>query len=186
MTELENKTVALVGNASLEAKEGDYIDSFDYVVRVNLGHTTAQEHPETVGARTDFLVHCVGLFKAFPDEVFPEWIQLMQVNKRLRRKFYNRLGGSPTTGLMALVMICRMKPAKVYVTGISFYEKPYQNGYHHEQSDYYQDRINDFFEDRQSHKHFSELAMFEKVYRKYKKLIILDAFLNEKAKQLKI
>jgi|GEM_PF-1038971 len=54
---LSGKRVIIVGPAAymLESGSGKYINSFDFVVRVN--HAIPIEHPEDYGSRTDILYH---------------------------------------------------------------------------------------------------------------------------------
>lgn len=55
----EGKRVAIVGGADsvLAKKMGQYIDSFDVVVRINKGVELIEDQYEYVGTRTDFLFH---------------------------------------------------------------------------------------------------------------------------------
>lgn len=55
----KNKRVAIVGGADsvLAEKLGNYIDSFDVVVRVNNGVRAISTQSDYVGKRTDFLFH---------------------------------------------------------------------------------------------------------------------------------
>jgi len=57
---LKNKSIAVVGPSPyLENKNlGNYIDSFDYVVRINKGYKLT-ENPKDYGSRTDILYHVV-------------------------------------------------------------------------------------------------------------------------------
>lgn len=67
---LENKTVIIVGPAEYNTEDskysshidynnkGEFIDSFDIVVRCNKGHNMIKE-PTKFGSRTDILYHCV-------------------------------------------------------------------------------------------------------------------------------
>ena len=55
----KNKTIAIVGPAStaLLEKKGDYIDSFDIVVRINRSINNYLEKTEYLGSKTDILFH---------------------------------------------------------------------------------------------------------------------------------
>lgn len=55
----ENKRVAIVGGADsvLNQKSGEFIDSFDVVVRINKGVELIKEQSEYIGKRTDILFH---------------------------------------------------------------------------------------------------------------------------------
>ncbi|SRR5690554_685100 len=55
----ESKSVAIVGGADsvLYEENGQYIDSFDVVVRINKGVETIEKQSKHVGTRTDFLFH---------------------------------------------------------------------------------------------------------------------------------
>lgn len=57
----KDKKVAIVGGADsvLKEKLGDYIDSFDVVVRINKGVEVIEEQHEYVGEKTDVLFHCL-------------------------------------------------------------------------------------------------------------------------------
>lgn len=57
----KDKRVAIIGGADsiLNEKLGDYIDSFDVVVRVNKGVDVIDKQHEYVGKRTDVLFHCL-------------------------------------------------------------------------------------------------------------------------------
>ena len=57
---LKNKRVAVIGAAdtALEEEKGDFIDSFDIVIRVNKAlHTWQPEQQRFIGKRTDILFH---------------------------------------------------------------------------------------------------------------------------------
>ena len=55
----KGKRVAIIGGADSAYKEklGEYIDSFDVVVRINNGVRVIDKYHEYVGKRTDFLFH---------------------------------------------------------------------------------------------------------------------------------
>jgi len=56
----KGKRVAVIGAAdsAFENKDGDYINSFDYIVRINKApHSLTQEKMEFIGNRTDVLFH---------------------------------------------------------------------------------------------------------------------------------
>lgn len=57
---LKNKSVAIVGPSPyLEGKKlGKYIDSFDYIIRINKGYKLV-ENKEDYGSRTDILYHVI-------------------------------------------------------------------------------------------------------------------------------
>lgn len=59
---LKNKRVIIVGPAPEEQYQkgfGAYIDSFDFVVRVNKGWRMSKDYPDLFGSRTDILYHCL-------------------------------------------------------------------------------------------------------------------------------
>ena len=59
---LKNKRIIIVGPApepEYQKGFGRYIDSFDYVVRVNRGWRMSKENPDIFGSRTDILYHCL-------------------------------------------------------------------------------------------------------------------------------
>jgi|TARA_R110002096_G_scaffold315619_2_gene509882 hypothetical protein len=59
---LNNKRVVIVGPAPEEeyvAGFGEYIDSFDVVVRVNRGWRMSKQNPEVFGFKTNILYHCL-------------------------------------------------------------------------------------------------------------------------------
>jgi len=55
----EGKRVAIIGGAdsAYKHKLGDYIDSFDVVVRINNGVRVIDKYKEFIGTRTDYLFH---------------------------------------------------------------------------------------------------------------------------------
>jgi hypothetical protein len=57
----KNKRVAIIGGAdsAFKIKNGEYIDGFDVVVRVNKGVEIIEKHSEYIGKRTDVLFHCL-------------------------------------------------------------------------------------------------------------------------------
>ena len=54
---LKNKKVNIVGPADY-VNEGEFIDNYDVVVRVNRGHNMINS-PIKYGSRTDILYHCI-------------------------------------------------------------------------------------------------------------------------------
>lgn len=58
---LIGKRVALVGPAEYlsKLKNGEYIDSFDIVVRVNRGTEVIEKYQSSIGKRTDILYNCL-------------------------------------------------------------------------------------------------------------------------------
>lgn len=62
---LKGKTVALVGPSPhlLGMKKGEYIDSFDFVARVNQNSEMPQSQWEDYGKRTDILFNCLNINK---------------------------------------------------------------------------------------------------------------------------
>lgn len=59
---LNGKRVIIVGPAPEEGYVdgfGDFIDSFDIVVRVNRGWRMSKENPEVFGSKTNILYHCL-------------------------------------------------------------------------------------------------------------------------------
>ena len=58
---LSGKKVALVGPAEYLTKlnTGEYIDSFDVVVRVNRGTEVIDKYFNSIGKRTDILYNCL-------------------------------------------------------------------------------------------------------------------------------
>ena len=58
---IEGKNVAIVGPASylLDLNIGDYIDSFDIVLRINRGLELIPAYSQQLGTRTDILYHCL-------------------------------------------------------------------------------------------------------------------------------
>lgn len=58
---LKGKSVALVGPAEYLTKldTGDYIDSFDIVVRINRGTEIVDKYSNNIGKRTDILYSCL-------------------------------------------------------------------------------------------------------------------------------
>ena len=57
---LKDKSVIIVGPAAymLEKEQGDFIESFDVVVRLNRGWRVKDEHKKNLGERTDIRYHC--------------------------------------------------------------------------------------------------------------------------------
>ena len=58
---IEGKNVAIVGPANylLDLSIGDYIDSFDIVLRINRGLELIPAYSQKLGTRTDILYHCL-------------------------------------------------------------------------------------------------------------------------------
>lgn len=58
---LENKRVILVGPSKslLHLKNGEFIDSFDVVIRINRGIEPVEKYGEFIGYRTDILYNCL-------------------------------------------------------------------------------------------------------------------------------
>lgn len=55
-----NKRIVLVGGAPYLKNNGDKIDSYDTVIRVNASHSLTKEKTrKDYGSRTDILYHCL-------------------------------------------------------------------------------------------------------------------------------
>ena len=63
---MRGKRVIVVGGAPLDEGTGEYIDSFDMVIRVNNGYRAVKKAPSRVGTRTDVIYHCCGV--GHPDD----------------------------------------------------------------------------------------------------------------------
>jgi len=153
---LKNKSVALVGPArSLKnSGKGEYIDSHDFVVRLNHAKT---DFAEDTGLRTDIVYYNGSphhyesskinyLVCSYPTT---EWFYnercLPNVNyyskifkhRTVDHHLYDDLKVSldkgrkirPNTGLVAIVDLLQSDLQKLYITGIDFHRTPYVSSY---------------------------------------------------------
>lgn len=151
---LKNKTVALVGPASsLKGQQrGQYIDSFDYIVRIN--YANIQSVLDS-GSRTD-IVYYDGSYHNY-DNCNPsilvcsyprtEWFFASRCEQNVRlfeRKYdhyivdeniYENIKKSikgvgntrPNSGTVAIVDLLQSDLKKLYITGLDFYRTSYLN-----------------------------------------------------------
>jgi hypothetical protein len=147
---LENKRVAIVGPASSlkDSGNGEYIDSFDFVVRLNYAKTN---NIKDTGTKTN-IIYYDGSYKPYSNLdylvcTYPEteWFfnerclkNVNYYNKRFNHRvidsnLYHNLklnlhkGNKvrPNSGLVAIVDLLQSKLSKLYITGIDFYRTAY-------------------------------------------------------------
>jgi len=176
MISLTGKTVAVVGNADT-VNAAQIIDGCDVVVRCNFGFTTCNYYPERVGKRTDLTYHFVNFQHYYPEVKIPG--EKKMIDYRLRNKFTKKLGGVPTTGIITLLEVCKQLPKSVYITGISFYQRPYITGLMGQDSDWHQPAVDDIVNGKNAHSARVDYQLFKAIYRKYKDILILDEFLTK-------
>lgn len=170
----DGKRVIAIGPAdtAISYLEGDAIDEFDVIVRVNSSTRLVAKHGDQIGHRTDILAH--SLFERGDRGTGPidvsqlarqktryvvctvpnrtKWIPFLRLRKRFDGVDWVELGGqrpdvkicsprryrflkerlegiAPTTGLATLDMLLNAKSAELHITGFSFFETSYANGY---------------------------------------------------------
>lgn len=137
---IANKSVAVIGNAEsiLSKTDGAEIDAHDTVIRINMGHIV---EPTSQGSKTDVL--------AFSLPIDPQWInsnfgspELLWLSPKRRENtdYFESLGqevgyypielwkklsayldgARPSSGLMVIDLIYKMKAARLDLYGFDF------------------------------------------------------------------
>lgn len=152
---LQGKRVALVGPSRLVvgSGQGEEIDGYDLVVRINFQWPIPPSLIADVGKRMDVLYHCCNadvpitrLFQAgFEKTRFVCW-QFGIDSHKLRDhcvklgvpemdvssvfvQLLSRMNAFPTTGTVALFDLLSHDIERLYVTGMTFFRDPYHDGY---------------------------------------------------------
>lgn len=157
---LKDKKVIVVGPASyLEgSKKGNFIESFDVVVRLNNGYDIHESYIEDVGKRTDVLYHClwgphfpnsiphlnqkVKYLKCSYPNILPFSLDIGKFNKvnRDRIKFepyqlskyeelFNILESRPNTGTSAIYDLMSYEIKSLHISGITMFDGGYLKKY---------------------------------------------------------
>lgn len=150
------KRVALVGPSQtlIGNAQGRLIDSFDLVVRINHQWPIPTELKADLGTRMDVLYHCCNgdysvqrLFNAefsnTKQVFFEKGLDAYFLKKECAKRkipcsditaFYADLvlktRTYPNTGLVAIYHLLQLGISELYITGLTFFQKPYYAGYH--------------------------------------------------------
>ncbi len=143
---VENKTVALVGNATSlsETTYGAAIDGHDLVIRCNRTPiTSAASH----GGRTDWIATSIDIPEQLAIErgakvilwMSPrlkrlrpwlyQWPNVFMNSKTSHRKLTKLLGGRPSTGAMVIDLLSRSNCSKVDLYGFDFFASGSLSGF---------------------------------------------------------
>ena len=154
-----NKRVAFIGPAEHTSTlyQKEKIEGYDVVVRLNLCYPINDKVKEMTGDRIDVLFCGGGIFCSYDGKFdFGEVGQIRVLlkyligshylnNSEYLRKVYKkvvitnsiaywsmreRLGSQPTMGMVAITDILYEKPKELYITGMTFYQTPYFDGYY--------------------------------------------------------
>lgn len=94
----------------------------------------------------------------------------------LYREIFNILGEKkPTVGFIALYLICNSNAKKVFITGFTFFQTDYINGYRDYTS--VDNQLERFSASDNGHQPNAEFEAFKKVYLENRDKIVLDEFL---------
>jgi len=152
---LRNKKIVVVGPASylIGKNKGEFIDSFDLVVRINFQWPIKNYLSKDYGKRIDILYHCCN--DDFPIELLfvKDFSNIKFVclesglsTKRLKQycdnfkipvlnvtKIYKgisyKICSCPTTGLVAISHLISLPLSELYVIGMTMQASPYYDGY---------------------------------------------------------
>jgi len=152
---LRGQRVVVVGPASgiRGSASGRRIDSYDLVVRINSQWPVADEFVDDVGRRADIVYHCCAPHcrmdpldvREFANVKFvwyqinPKMRFLTELCARhgvpclpfdpLRERLIQKLRTVPNTGTIAISHLLMTPLKELHVTGFSFYDTPYYDGY---------------------------------------------------------
>lgn len=149
------KRVVVVGpsRSIIGSKQGEYVEAFDLVVRINHQWPVPDGLITDLGRRMDILYHCCNgdypvsrlfvpefqrtkfvCYEEGPDlpvlaaRCASDGIDSME-STELYLNLAGPLGGHPNTGFVAITHLLDAPIAELYVTGFSFYREPYYEGY---------------------------------------------------------
>jgi hypothetical protein len=162
---VSNKRVIVVGPAAYlnNLNNGEFIDNFDVVVRINRGSLIKKNMINKIGRRTDIIFSNLNILdnesSQFLDTNFLKNIGVKLIYcayPKIRpftedqQKYFSLYGNTfpvetidtnfymninaavntrPNTGILAILVLLRMNLKNLYVTGFSFYNDGYYNGY---------------------------------------------------------
>jgi len=152
---ISGKRVILVGPAdyTVGSGKGSFVESFDWVARVNFQWPVPERLRPDLGSRMDLLYHCCNgdhpvraLFRdGFEETRFvcmERHIQSLELKRHCRscripclyvsdvyRSLSRKLGARPSTGLVAIEHLLSLPIAELYVFGMTFWRTPYYAGY---------------------------------------------------------
>ena len=150
---VSGKRVALVcPSPSLKGlNEGDIIDSYDIVVRVNQKFKMSDEMEKDYGTKSDILIgsfnsmninecnknydyiktfkHVIGVMPSstyqpkvnFFNKMTKDGINCTRLNDRYIYKVFKDVGTVPNSGLMGIILLMNYNIKELYVTGLTFY-----------------------------------------------------------------
>tara|TARA_R110000851_G_scaffold32200_2_gene86602 strand:- start:5587 stop:6315 length:729 start_codon:yes stop_codon:yes gene_type:complete len=155
---LQNKRVAIVGPAesAFFSERGDYIDSFDVVVRVNRGIEVVKGNESFIGSYTDVLYNSLdfgpnsggilkdvddkikficcpyptekGTFNGAPKSIFDKF-NIRFINTAVYNEMKTKTNSSLNSGFGAIIDVLQHDIQQLYITGIDFYRSLYSNKY---------------------------------------------------------
>jgi hypothetical protein len=160
-----NKRVIVVGPAAYlnNLNNGEFIDSFDIVIRINRGSLIKRNMVHKIGRRTDVLFSNLNIldnesskfldtnflknsgvkmiYCAYPKirpftedqqkyfSLYGNTFPIETIDTNFYMNIHAALNTRPNTGILAILVLLRMNLKNLYVTGFSFYNDGYYNGY---------------------------------------------------------
>jgi len=150
---IENKKVALVGPAPnlVNQNNGELIDSYDVVIRVNQKFDLSPDQEKDYGSKTDILIgsfnennikECYNninhIFKykqiigVMPSYKYPPTINFFKYLKKNKKdcfilddgyiyKVFREVGTVVNSGLMSIILLLNYNIKELYITGFTFY-----------------------------------------------------------------
>jgi len=148
-----NKRVALVGPAPslIGLGDGNLIDSYDVVVRVNQKFKLSTKNEKDYGSRNDILIgsfnsenikecdknyeyiksfqHIIGVMPSsnyqpkinFFEKLIRDGVNSTRLNDRYIYKVFKDVGTVPNSGLMGIIFLMNYNIKELYVAGLTFY-----------------------------------------------------------------
>ena len=204
---LKGKKVAIVGPAkSLEGTaRGSYIDSHDYVVRINYAKIKSTQD---AGSRTDIIYydgshhdysHCKPwiLVCSYPEtewfynsrcihtvnyykNIYDHYTVDSKLYNELKKDLSEKMNVRPNSGTIAIVDLLNSGVSKLYVTGIDFYRSSYLDT-HPDYGSKSLEEINNIFKKGDNGDYHDTEAQFEyfKNLIKKEKRLEVDSFLKK-------
>ncbi|HQH27899.1 MAG TPA: hypothetical protein PLP17_10930 [Oligoflexia bacterium] len=152
---LDGARIALVGPSVtvLGSAQRQYLESFDFIARINFQWPVPHRLVPDIGSRMDILYHCCNGDRPITAMLIPDFNQTRfvcyqeNIESIPLRKYclrhaiphldisstYQQLSASAktsvNTGFVAIEHLCQFAIKELYVTGITFFKTPYYEGY---------------------------------------------------------
>lgn len=182
--------------------KGDYIDSFDTVIRTNSGYPIKEDMQKDYGSRCDILYINRLWSRMMTNENLDDYaknnVKILvfkflepEINKKciLHKKYFDLrplprhnlvMGTTPNLGILAINDIINFSPKNIGILGIDFYEdhnKRYFDGYHSEELI---EKTKDDMHDQREN-----VSQFINVCKGNKRKIILDNYVKQRIEECK-